>query len=116
MNEPNVITRGKLFLVKRWRMIKIRWEAIPDIQRYKYLKSVEKVFLRYLYTAVLLAVVLRVFVMRNTSYFMIVLGCWCLVPLVEHYYLWFRSLWQDELREEEVKIIEREPEPEARNH
>ena len=71
-----------------------KWTKIPEERRELFFSFLHSSF-NYLQNALLLAVPIWLF--ASAPYYKIMLCIWFTLPFVEHYYLWFREKWKDDI-------------------
>ncbi len=90
----------KVRLFMRNRYIAVRkkfldkWTRIPEKSRIKFISTLS-IVLNYLVNALLLAVPISL--LTTVSYPKTVICIWFSLPFIEHYYVWFRENWKDNL-------------------
>ena len=85
--------------------LKQKWDLInPDIQ--DRIVTIIFNFFNYLFNALLLSIPIAIifFVLGESfksSYFYSVICVWIFIPYMEHYYVWFRDKWKDDIDDKE---------------
>jgi hypothetical protein len=75
-----------------------RWHKISLDRRKSIIIKVETV-LNYLVNAIIISVPLTIiFTSFNlANYFSMILCVWFVLPFIEHYYIWFRENWKNDI-------------------
>ena len=75
-----------------------QWTKISEERRKQFISFFNSSF-NYLQNAVLIAVPLSL--LTRFSYIQSMIIIWFSLPFIEHYYVWFREKWKDDLLEKE---------------
>ena len=83
----------QVYVVLRKKFLE-KWTRIPEGSRKKFFSFLNISF-NFLQNALLLAV--PVTLLTTVSYLESVIIIWIILPFLEHYYVWLREEWKDEL-------------------
>lgn len=81
-----------------------KWDAIPLEKRNTGIQKVNSLLVYFL-NALLLSIPLTIFLYFRgfaffRTYIFSVASLWVIIPYVEHYYVWFRRTWYEEIQED----------------
>jgi len=84
--------KEKYFVVRK-KFLEI-WTKISEEKRKKFISFLDISF-NYLQNALLISV--PVMLLLHISYWKSVICIWIILPFLEHYYIWIRETWKDDI-------------------